>query len=233
MKSSKSNQACLVSKVSIPGLSKELKRLKNRMTIGNLSPASIVSYTRSVSKLSIFHELSPREMELDQVLDFLVYLKEEEGLQWRTLKLYVAGLRYYYQEIVGSIDLAGQIPYPKEKPSLPQIMSREELTQLFSGCLNLKHRVLFRLLYSSGLRRMELLNLKLSDIDTKDGKRRIRVNQGKGGKDRYTVLSERVLEELRIYFKQCRPKDYLFNGQRKGSPMRRGALRHALDAAVK
>ena len=81
MKSSKSNQACLVSKVSIPGLSKELKRLKNRMTIGNLSPASIVSYTRSVSKLSIFHELSPRDMELDQVLDFLVYLKEEEGLQ--------------------------------------------------------------------------------------------------------------------------------------------------------
>lgn len=59
------------------------------------------------------------------------------------------------------------------------------------------------------------------------------MNQGKGGKDRYTVLSERVLEELRIYFKQCRPKDYLFNGQRKGSPMSRGALRHALDAAVK
>lgn len=173
MKGSKSKSKSSKVKVSIPGLSKELKRLKNRMTVGNLSKASIVSYTRSVSKLSNFHDLNPRDMELDQVLDFLVYLKEEEGLQWRTLKLYVAGLRYYYQEIVGSIDLAGKIPYPKEKPSLPQIISREELAQLFTGCLNLKHKVLFRLLYSSGLRRMELLNLKLSDIDTKDGKRRI------------------------------------------------------------
>jgi integrase/recombinase XerD len=98
-------------------------------------------------------------------------------------------------------------------------MSREELSQLFSGCLNLKHKVLFRLLYSSGLRRMELLNLKISDIETKDSKRRIRANKGKDG---YTVLSEKVLEELRIYFKSCRPKGYLFNGQKKGSQMSKG-----------
>jgi site-specific recombinase XerD len=75
--------------------------------------------------------------------------------------------------------------------------------------------------------------LKISDIDTKDGQMRIRVNKGKGGKDRYTVLSHTILKELRIYFKMCQPKDYLFNGQRKGTPMSKGALRHALDAAVK
>jgi integrase len=80
---------------------------------------------------------------------------------------------------------------------------------------------------------MELLNLKISDIETKDGKRRIRVHEGKGGKDRYTVLSEKVLEELRTYFKSYRPKEYLFNGQKKGSQMSKGALRHALDTAVK
>ena len=112
-------------------------------------------------------------------------------------------------------------------------MSREELKQLFSGCLNYKHKVMFRLLYSSGLRRMELLNLRVSDIDTKDGKMRIRVNSGKGSKDRYTVLSHRILKELRRYFIMCKPKDYLFNGQKKGSQMSKGALRHALDTAVK
>jgi integrase/recombinase XerD len=77
-------------------------------------------------------------------MDFLVHLKEVDDLKWRTIKLYVAGLRYYYQEIVGEIELAAQIPYPKEKPSLPQIRSREELSQLFSGCLNLKRSELKR-----------------------------------------------------------------------------------------
>jgi integrase/recombinase XerD len=138
--------------------------------------------------------------------------KEVDDLKWQTIKLYVAGLRYYYQEIVGEIELAAQIPYPKEKPSLPQIRSREELSQLFSGCLNLKHKVLFRLLYSSGLRRMELLNLKISDIETKDSKRRIRVNKGK---DRYTVLLEKALEELRIYFKSVARKSIGLMGKRK------------------
>jgi site-specific recombinase XerD len=233
MTGKKSKEKALKSEEEIPGLSAVLKRLNNRMIVSNLQSTSIVSYSRAVSKLSVFHKRIPDHLELDEIMDFLVHLKEVEELKWRTIKLYVAGLRYYYQEIVGEIDLAAQIPYPKEKPSLPQIMSREELSQLFSGCLNFKHKVLFRLLYSSGLRRMELLNLKISDIETKDGKRRIRVNKGKGGKDRYTVLSEKVLEELRIYFKSCRPKVYLFNGQKKGSQMSKGALRHALDSAVK
>lgn len=217
----------------IPGLSAVLKRLNNRMIVSNLQSTSIVSYSRAVRKLSVFHKRIPDNLELDEIMDFLVHLKEVEELKWRTIKLYVAGLRYYYQEIVEEVDLASKIPYPREKPSLPQIMSREELRQLFSGCLNFKHKVLFRLLYSSGLRRMEVLNLKIEDIETKDGKCRIRVNKGKGGKDRYTVLSEKVLEELRIYFKSCRPKVYLFNGQKKGSQMSKGALRHALDSAVK
>lgn len=221
------------SNVSNSVIEKELDRLKKRMSIANLSSASIKSYSRAVRKLYDFHKSNPRQLEYDEIIDFLVYLKNDLGLHWRTLKLYVAGLRYYYQEIVEDADLAARIPYPKEKPSLPQVMSREELKQLFAGCLNFKHRVIFRLLYSSGLRRSELLNLKITDIDTKDGQRRIRVNQGKGGKDRYTILSKTILEELRIYFKMCLPKIYLFNGQRKGSQMSCGGLRHALNAAVK
>ncbi|MCP4441465.1 MAG: tyrosine-type recombinase/integrase [Aureispira sp.] len=214
-------------------IEKELDRLKKRMSIANLSKATIVSYSRGLKKRYNFHKSNPRQLEYDQIIDYLIYLKDDLGLQWRTIKLYVAGLRYYYQEIVEDVDLAARIPYPKEKPSLPKVMSREELKQLFDGCLNFKHRVLFRLLYSSGLRRMELLNLKLNDIETKDGKMRIRVNQGKGGKDRYTVLSQTILKELRSYFTRCRPKIHFFNGQKKGSQMSKGALRYALDAAVK
>ena len=92
---------------------------------------------------------------------------------------------------------------------------------------------MFRLLYSSGLRRGEILRLTVDDLITKDGKCRIRINQSKGNKDRYTVLSKKVLVELREYYLSYWPKNYLFNGRYKGSPMTAGGLRHALSAAVK
>lgn len=213
---------------------KELeKQLENRMLIANRSSSSIRSYVRSVRKLYEFHKCDLSILEIDQIIDFLLYLKSEKGLHWRTLKLYVAGLRYYYQEIALQVELAKQIPYPKEKPSLPKILSREELKQLFSGCLNYKHKVMFRLMYSSGLRRSELVNLKITDIDTKDGKMRIRINNSKGGKDRYTVLSHTILEELRVYFTMCKPKEYLFNGRYKGEQMSFAGVRHALIEATK
>jgi len=135
--------------------------------------------------------------------------------------------------MANQIDLAMQIPYPKEKPSLPQILSREELTRLFDACLNAKHRVMFRLLYSSGLRRGEILRLTADDLITKDGKYQIRINCSKGGKDRYTVLSKKVLAELRQYYLSYHPKKYLFNGGLKGTAMTPTGLRHALNAAVK
>jgi len=92
---------------------------------------------------------------------------------------------------------------------------------------------MFRLLYSSGLRRGEILNLTPQDILTKDGKYRIRINCSKGSKDRYTVLSKKVLLELRQYYLSYHPKNYLFNGRFKGNPMTAAGLRHALNAAVK
>jgi len=213
-------------------ITRELSILSKRMSVANLSESSIRSYCRSLDKLHSFHGISPRDLEIDQIIDFLYYLQHDNGLHWRTLKLYVAGLRYYYQEVVSEIDLAHQIPYPKEKPSLPEVLSREELQQVFDGCLNYKHKVMFRLAYSAGLRRSELAYLKISDIETKDGKFRIRINNSKGGKEGYTVLSKCIVEELRIYFTMSKPKDYLFNGRVKGEPMSLGGIRHALVKAV-
>ena len=206
---------------------------ERRLRIANRSEQTILNYVRSLRALMNFHEELPHELEIDQVIDFLNDLQVEKERNWRTIKIYVAGLRWYYQHIVDQVELARQIPYPKEKPSLPKILSREELTLLFDSCLNKKHRVMFRLLYSSGLRRGEILRLTTDDLITKDGKCRIRINCSKGNKDRYTVLSKKVLPELREYYLSYRPKNYLFNGRYKGSPMTAGGLRHALTAAVK
>ena len=210
-----------------------LLSFERRLRVANRSEQTIRNYVRGIRALMSFHGNLPDELEIDQIIDFLNDLQVEKQRNWRTIKIYVAALRWYYQHIADQLDLAMKIPYPKEKPSLPRILSREELTGLFDSCLNPKHRVMFRLLYSSGLRRGEILRLTVDDLITKDGKCQIRINCSKGGKDRYTVLSKKVLVELREYYLSYRPKKYLFNGRYKGTPMTPGGLRHALNGAVK
>jgi len=206
----------------------------NRMKVEEKSNQTIKSYVRAVERLVRFHDMvHPRDIDIDEVLDFLVSLNEQHQVNWRTNKMYVAGLRYYWVHMLDNEAFASKIPYPKEHLSLPKILSREELTLLFNSCNNDKHRVMFRLIYSSGLRRSELRYLKIQDIDTKDGKCRIRIVKGKGKKDRYTILSKNVLNELRAYYKKYRPKIYLFNGSKKGLKISEGAMRHALENARK
>jgi len=206
----------------------------NRMKIEDKSDQTIKSYVRAVERLVRFHDMiHPRELDIDEVLDFLVSLNEHDQVNWRTSKMYVAGLRYYWTHMLDDDEFANKIPYPREHPSLPKILSRDELALLFASCNNDKHRVMFRLIYSSGLRRSELRHLKIHDLETKDGKCRLRIVKGKGKKDRYTILSKKVLLELRAYFLKYRPKEYLFNGRKKGQKISEGAIRHALENARK
>ena len=106
-------------KVTHSVIEKELDRLKKRMSIANLSKATIISYCRGLKKLYDFHKSDPRQLEYDEIIDFLIYLKDDLDLQWRTIKLYVAGLRYYYQEIVEDADLSRRIPYPNDERTIP------------------------------------------------------------------------------------------------------------------
>lgn len=214
----------------VKGLSKELNRLVKRIQVSNLSASMSKIYRRAIRDLSIYTGALPKDLDLDEVIDYLLAL-HERGQSWTKIKLDVAGLRYYFRELLDEEELASKIPYPKEEKSLPSFLSREELIALFNACKNPKHRTILRLIYSAGLRRSELIHLKLEDIDSHDGKHRIRIHKGKGKKDRYTVLSKKVLQELRNYFIACRPKVYLFNGQRKGEPMSKGLLSHLMNEA--
>lgn len=219
--------------LSVNDLSSLLKKMKKRLLVGNHSPQTVVNYVRSLEYLCKFVGKHPKEIELDEITDFLYEMQYKKFRAWRTIKIYVAGLRWYYQHIENNEELASKIPYPKEEQDLPVVLSRDELSKLFENCDNLKHRVMLILVYSSGLRRNELLNLKIEDVITKDGKFRIRINRSKGNKDRYTVLSKDLLPELRKYFEIYRPRIYLFNGRYKSQPMSAGGLRHALKMAIK
>jgi integrase/recombinase XerD len=216
----------------VEGLPKLLSSFTRRVSISYSSSSTVKTYRRAVRDISLFHGCLPDVLETDHILDYLHHLKDKD-LSWAKIKLDAAGLKYFYREMMQDEQLASTIPYPKEEKSLPLILSREELTRLFDAAANPKHRVILRLIYGSGLRRNELIHLRIRDIETQDGKYRIRINKSKGNKDRYTVLSRKVLAELRAYYKACRPKDYLFHGQKKGQLMSQELLRYIMTKALK
>jgi site-specific recombinase XerD len=120
----------------------------NRMKIEDKSEQTITSYVRAVERLVRFHDLiHPSNLEIDEVYDFLISLNDQKKINWRTSKMYVAGLRYYWTHMLDDKEFADKIPYPKEHPSLPKILSRQELKIFFDAFNNDKHRVISLCIY--------------------------------------------------------------------------------------
>lgn len=166
----------------VEGLDALLCRFSKRIQVSYSGFSTVKTYRRSLRDISLFHGCLPDQLAVDEILDYLHHLREKE-MSWAKIKLDVAALKYFYREMAHDESRASAIPYPKEEKSLPNILSRDELLRLFNAAQNPKHRVILRLLYGSGLRRAELIHLRISDIDTDNGKCRIRINKSKGAKD--------------------------------------------------
>jgi len=123
----------------------------------------------------------------------------------------INSIKFYYEIVLGMPNRFYEIERPRKERKLPIVLDKDEVRRLIDVTNNIKHRCILSLLYSAGLRRSELLNLKLKDIDSK--RMLVKVNNAKGNKDRYTLLSKTVLEDLRRYYLEYRPQHYLFEGQ--------------------
>ncbi len=218
---------------SVKELGSLLENMKKRLSVSNHSQQTIVNYLRAVEYLCKHTGKNPVDTDIDEVTDYLYQLQYHKFRAWRTIKIYVAGLRWYYSNMLNDEDFAFKIPYPREEQDLPVIISRVELKKLFDAAENPKHKIMLMMSYACGLRRSELLNLKINDIETQDSKFRVRINRSKGNRDRYTVLSKKLLPLLREYYLAYKPVTYLFNGHKKGKPMTESGLRHALKMANK
>jgi len=118
--------------------------------------------------------------------------------------------KFYYEIVKEMPNRFYAVDRPIAKERLPKVLSRDEITRLFANIHNIKHLCMVSMLYATGLRRAELLNVKIEDIDS--SRLMLRVNQGKGNKDRFTILSVKLLNDLRIYYRAYKPKKYLFEG---------------------
>ena len=187
------------------------ERMLRDMELRGLSEETKKKYLSGVEGLARFTRQSPAEVTQDHVRAYLHHLRTEQGLAWSSVNVAGSGLRFLFRYTLGRRDFSAEIPWRKEDFRLPQVLNREELRRLFGRVENLKHRTLLMTIYGGGLRRSEGVALKVTDIDSH--RMMLRVEQGKGRKDRYTILSPRMLEQLRLYWREYRPAPWLFPGQ--------------------
>jgi integrase len=151
----------------------------------------------------------------EEVRSFLLHLVTEENASAAAQKGYIAALKFLYREIVKRPEVVENLPSPKLPKRLPLVLSREEVMAIFEATEFIKHKAIVATGYGAGLRIAEVAGLRTTDIDSK--RMRIRV-QGKGQKERHSILSPLLLELLRDYYRQMPPKgDWLFPGQRAGT----------------
>ena len=187
------------------------QQMLNDMRLERLAPRTQESYIAAIAGLAKYYKLSPDKLDKEKVNAYLLYLLEERHLAWSSCNLVVCALKFFYTKTLGWESISIPLPPRKTKHMLPEIFSAEELERLFA-CAgpNIKHRLLLMTTYSGGLRVSEVVRLKVTDIDS--ARMTIRIEQGKGNKDRYTILSTRLLKELRYYWLMYRPSVWLFPG---------------------
>ena len=205
------------------------EKMVRDMQLRRLSDNTQRVYTHAVFALARHYMQAPDRLNDRQIQDYVLYMLNGRKLSWSTCDTNVAGLQFFYGVTLGRDSMRLVLPPRKSEKRLPEILSAGEISRLFAAAHNLKHRVLLETAYSAGLRASELVRLKITDIDS--GRMMIRVGQGKGNKDRYTLLSPRVLRHLRDYWRKYRPSSWLFQGQKPDRPLDRVSASKVFNAA--
>jgi integrase/recombinase XerD len=205
----------------------------NQMTLQRFSHYTKINYLRGIEGLADFHQQSPDTLTNDQIQEYLRYLLEDRKLSWGTCNNYFSGIIFFYRNVCKWDETRFNLPPRPRIKKLPIIFSMEEVKRLLASASNFKHQVLLSTIYSAGLRVSEVIRLKPHHIESDPSRMMIRVEQGKGKKDRYTVLSKKLLVDLRAYFRKYRPETWLFPGNKTDMPMCGNAAQSAFYLAKK
>lgn len=205
------------------------RRMEDDMVARGLASRTRSSYLWAVSSLARFYRRSPDQVSDAEAQAYLVHLLRERQLSSSTCNVVVSGLRFFYHVTLKRDHATFDIPLSRRPGKLPVLLSREEVERLIDHAANPKFRTMLLTTYAAGLRLNEVLHLRVTDVDS--GRMTIRVEQGKGGQDRYTVLSARLLAALRAYWTLARPQPWLFPSARTAQPMHPTALQRAYITA--
>ena len=198
----------------------------------NYSQSTTRSYIFAVEDFAKYFHRSPERLGPDHIRQYQAYLFRERKLSPGTIQGRTAALRFLFVKTLRRPYLPDDIPFPKRQRRLPTILDQQEVARLIECASNLMHRTMMMMLYATGLRRAEMCHLKVSDIDSK--RMVIHVRQGKGGRDRDVLLTPKLLDTLREYWRWMKPKTYLFPGTVKADvPITEKILWQAVNEAAK
>lgn len=187
------------------------------MRIRNYSERSVRNYICCLSQLSIYYRSSPDLLTIEQIKSYLHYCVTVKQSSASTVNQIIGAVKILFADVLQRPWEPIKLKRARKDKKLPVVLSKQEVVALFAVVKNLKHKAIFVTAYSSGLRVDEVRMLKPSDIDS--DRMQIRVQNGKGKKDRFTILSKGTLEVLRSYYQRFRPKNYLFEGYTPGQPI--------------
>jgi site-specific recombinase XerD len=196
------------------------------------SPSTIKTYLNEMSQLlQAIKDIPADELKQEHLKRYLVYCYEKLGLKENTLHSRINAMKFYYEQVLKREKFFWEIPRPKKQLILPRILNEDELERLFKALPNLKHKAMLFTVYSTGLRVSELVNLKIRDIDS--GRMQIFIEKAKGKKDRYVNLSPILLDILRSYLRNYKPKpvEFLFESEQTGTAYPRRTIQKIFEDA--
>ena len=205
-------------------------RMEMDMKLRRLSPRTISCYLACMKKVAVHFGKSPADLRDEEIRSYLHHLIEERKASQAVISQSYSALKFLFEKTLQKEWDVLKIPRSRQKKKLPEVLSKQEVELIFSATRNLKHRAILMTIYSAGLRVSEVSRLKVSDIDS--GRMMIRVNDGKGMKDRYTLLGERNLEILRLYYRKYRPSEWLFPGKILSEPVSISSVQRIFKASV-
>jgi site-specific recombinase XerD len=204
--------------------------MQGELRLRGLSEKTADTYLSVVRRFAEFHGRSPDRLGKEEVRSYLLHLIEERKLSWSSVNQALCALRFFYLDVLGQAFEVGEIRYPKRKYKLPVVLTEAEVARLLQAPMSFKMRMVLMTLYSAGLRLGEALHLRATDIDS--GAMSIRIEQGKGGRDRMVILSPHLLVNLRQYWRVYRPASWLFYGKSKEKPMNHATVQRAVRRAA-
>ncbi len=205
------------------------RRMDEDMIVRGLADRTREASLWAVTGLARFYRRSPDQLADDEIQAYLLHLIQERQRSWSTCHLIMHGLRFFYHTTLRRDRTSFRIPTMRQPGKLPALLSWEDVQRLIAHAANLKHRTMLMTAYAAGLRLNEVIHLRVTDIDS--ARMTIRVEQGKGGKDRYTVLSAPLLDALRAHWKIHRPVEWLFPARGGDRPMDPTSLQRAYQTA--
>lgn len=209
-----------------------IDQITREMQVGNYSPGSIKNYTFVLSKIGNYFDIPLDQLSREHVKDYLQHRIVADKISPSTVNQVISAYRILQEDVLNKKWETIKIKRPRANHKLPVIFSLEEIERLISGTLNLKHKALLAFAYSTGIRREEAQMIKPESVDS--SRMQVHVVSGKGRKDRYTILSKKALELLRIYYKAARPSVYLFEtSQKEGMYLSASSLTNIVKNAAK